>query len=730
MDASLYLDLGYLLKGAARVKTKQLVEEMQKYSGIAMWKSLGYYDLNVARSVKSQIKGDTGFLDRMNEAGMWLPGKMDEITWARIWAACKEKVKNEQKLSGEELLQQTAKLFENVVYHTQVVDSVLTRSSIMRSKSGLIKDATSFMAEPIKKLNILMSTQQDYKAGGKTWGTASKIMRKVFFGFVLGSIANALLASIGDALRDDDEYEDFLDKYRQALWGENFFDGNLFSELNPLEKVVFVRDVLSLLKGYDVNNPYIEVVQAGINLLNNLKNHFEGKGSITGYGLIYQSLRLVGNLTGAAPANVLREAVSIWNNTFGILYPDMLIHQYDSGDRDAVRNAYLGGTLPEEEAIQELLSKGVEEDWDDASWTVQKWAADENLDEYYRNVDKDIQQMALTDQLYYAVTNGETEFRRLIEETYRDQRAIDSAMVTGLKDNDSRIIEAAEKQMEGDILGRQQIADEIASEGLFSSYLVSRAWKSAYNELQGESTSEYSQDFDTYTIQDYFTAAYNGDDLAVSVVYEYLAEQLQEEHYLKHEIEDSLASSFASQVKNSYMKGETDEIKATALLKEYGGRDSYEAETDIKKWDFELEYGYSWGSRARAYRGGDISENDLIEAIMEIEDESWEGAEAEIRFFELEMENEDLDITASEAKKYFEYGEPAGISAEQFLEGLEIKSNATGTDSDGDGEADSYSVVKEVLPKIGRLNLTAYQKTEMAKALGWSEKTINRYKTW
>lgn len=115
---------------------------------------------------------------------------------------------------------------------------------------------------------------------------------------------------------------------------------------------------------------------------------------------------------------------------------------------------------------------------------------------------------------------------------------------------------------------------------------------------------------------------------------------------------------------------------------------------------------------------------------MEIEDESWEGAEAEIRFFELEMENEDLDITASEAKKYFEYGEPAGISAEQFLEGLEIKSNATGTDSDGDGEADSYSVVKEVLPKIGRLNLTAYQKTEMAKALGWSEKTINRYKTW
>ena len=39
-----------------------------------------------------QIKGNENILDKFNSAGMWLPGKMDEFTWARIWEATKAKV--------------------------------------------------------------------------------------------------------------------------------------------------------------------------------------------------------------------------------------------------------------------------------------------------------------------------------------------------------------------------------------------------------------------------------------------------------------------------------------------------------------------------------------------------------------------------------------------------------------------------------------------------------------
>lgn len=328
------------------------------------------------------------------------------------------------------------------------------------------------------------------------------------------------------------------------------------------------------------------------------------------------------------------------------------------------------------------------------------------------------------------MTNEEDKFLGVLKETYRNQQSLDSAMVSALKENDPRIIQAAQLQMDGDILGRQRIAEEIASEGYFSDYIVSRAWKSAFNELKGESEKEYTQQFDTYTIRDYFLSASRGDSRAVDAVYSYLFNEMKKEHFLKHEIETSLESSFSSQVKSSYMDGETNSEKSKSLLEKYGGRTSEEAKTDIKKWDFEIKYDYSWESRARAYRGNDISKEALVNAIMDIEGEDRDGAETEIRFFELEMEHEDIDITANEAKQYFEFGEPAGVEADTFLKALDIKSGAKGTDTDGDGKKDAYSVVKEVIPQIGELPISDDQKTAIAKALGWGDSTIRTYKTW
>ena len=371
--ASLILDAPSLLKGTFRIGTRKLAAEMKKYSGIALWKSMGYYDLNVSRNVREKIKGDS-LLDKANDASMLLPGKMDEITWARIWAASKAKVSKEQKLTGEELLQATAELFEDVVYQTQVADSLLTRSSLMRTKTQFMKEATAFMAEPTVSLNILMSAFQDYQEGHTKWDKARRGLKIGFFGYAVASVFNALAASLMDAWRDDDEYEEFYEKYLQALFGEeSFLDGNLFSELNPLEKVVFVRDAVSMLKGYSVTPGYAELVQSVINLCNNFQKFAEGRGTITEYGLIYQSLQVVGNVSGFGASGIAREAVSIWNNTFGVLYPDMIIHRYESDEKTKIRNAFDGGTLTAEEAMQELLRKGVAEDEDDAYWIVQAW---------------------------------------------------------------------------------------------------------------------------------------------------------------------------------------------------------------------------------------------------------------------------------------------------------------------------------------------------------------------
>lgn len=51
--------------------------------------------------------------------------------------------------------------FDEIVDQTQVVDSVLHRSQIMRSQDKLVQMATSFMAEPTKSYNLLVNAVRD-----------------------------------------------------------------------------------------------------------------------------------------------------------------------------------------------------------------------------------------------------------------------------------------------------------------------------------------------------------------------------------------------------------------------------------------------------------------------------------------------------------------------------------------------------------------------------------------
>ena len=389
LRASMFLSMPDLLKGSMRIGASQSVKEMQQYSGIALWKSMGFYDVNVSRGVREQIKGNENILDKFNSAGMWLPWKMDEFTWARIWEATKAKVRREQHLTGEPLLKATAELFEDIVYQSQVADSILTRSSFMRSKSQAMREATSFMPEPTLSSNILISAFQDFEAGHTTWDKAKRAMVIGFKGYVLPGVVNAMVTALMDAWRDDDKYETFWEKYVQALFGENsILDGNLFSEMNPLEKIIFVRDALSIIRGYDVMPGYADLFKQGYDFLTNAKDFFTDRGSMTLYGLIYRGLQVIGNVGGFGFAGLSREIVAgynnvvlpIWNKTFGQMYPNMElspIRRYEPSGNTEIKNAFLRGYLTEEEAISELVQQGLSDTENDAYFLVQGWSSEE-----------------------------------------------------------------------------------------------------------------------------------------------------------------------------------------------------------------------------------------------------------------------------------------------------------------------------------------------------------------
>ena len=117
-----------------------------KWSGLANWKDMGYFDVNINRGLREQIKHADNWKETLVEKSMILAEKGDKLTWGALWNACElETREKHRELKGEELMQKTAERFDEVIMGTQVMDSTLTRSQNMRGK-GLMSEFTAFMA--------------------------------------------------------------------------------------------------------------------------------------------------------------------------------------------------------------------------------------------------------------------------------------------------------------------------------------------------------------------------------------------------------------------------------------------------------------------------------------------------------------------------------------------------------------------------------------------------------
>ena len=748
LRASMYLDPLSLAKGSVRFGSKKLGDEMLKYSGIAQWKDLGYYDLNISRGITEQIKGDDSILDKINDAGMWLPGKMDRWTWTAIWAATKNKVEKDTKLKGEALLQKTAETFEDIVYHTQVADSVLTRSGLMRSKGQTLKEMTSFMAEPTMSINLLMSAFQDYREGVTTGEKAKRALRIAFCGYVLSSVANAFVTSLADAWRDDDEYEEFWEKYIQALLGEKFIDGNLFAELNPIEKIVFVRDIISLVKGYDgPKNAYIELVESAVKLLGNVKKFMEGKGRLTAYGLIYQSLQVLGSFTGAAPANLTREAISIWNNTFG-KWNGMMIHRYASKTETKIKKAYMAGALTKEEAQDALVADGMSAD--DAYFTVKGWETG-NESKYDDLYDAALAGGDISDAIAELAEHGvskksaKSQLRSRIGTWYTDpdskikiDRDQAGSMLKQYLDMDDDEVEALLTKWDMKIdTGysleslKQEFLDEMVSADDAIDYLI------RYGGMDEEDARQKVDDWafeaeNGYSFDD-IRQTYLDKDITAE---EAMAVLMERGGKTEDEAERSL-ELWNFETENGwryedraelYKKGKITADQARTVLMELGGKTKSEANKIIEIWDFEIENGWDYEKRSTLYKGGKITADQLVDALIDLGDYTRKEAKYQVEAYDWEKAGLE-GASIKRVETWHEYCQGAGVSKETYLKIVKFSAN-TKNDVDEDGEPIRYSAMKKVMAEINKLPLSPSQKDALAKAMGWSDRNIRKYKPW
>ena len=393
-----YVRAQYIIKKRhllnAFVFKKNGYNEAMKYSGTAVWKSLGYYDTDIARSMRTQIKNGDAVLDKVRDWSMGLAELGDKRTWGRLWVACKLQTKSENpRLTGDALCKATAELFDEMIYATQVMDSTLTRSEIMRGTTRADKLVSAFGAEPTLSANIVMDAASEYmidmrKTDARTaWRKNKDKIALAFTTYVSSAAFAAFVESLWDAVRDDDDYETFLEKFMQAFLGEDgLLSGNLVQDLTIIGKIPELKAIIEVLTGdksSDMSIASLESISSTYSIWKETIQLTTGElqdptkvtyyGKMTPWGKIYKTLQALSQISGVAVSNGARDVIAVWNTIVGSFAPSMKLKTYDPGTAGSIKHAYLGGALTETEAIDELIKAGEAEDNDEAYWLVKQW---------------------------------------------------------------------------------------------------------------------------------------------------------------------------------------------------------------------------------------------------------------------------------------------------------------------------------------------------------------------
>lgn len=298
--------------GKSDLKHNETWEELKRYAPVAIIKEMGGFDIGSGQQtadyitakeydgIKEKAKGFFKDSNYRDEALMWTASKADEIGWNTIWNAVKREIADITTLKegSEDFLQACGDRFTEVIAYTQVYDSVVSRSGWMRNKGEIAKMATAFMGEPTTSINMLYNAILQAKRGTISKQKATAIIGATVASIVLSAVAKSFIA----ALRDDDEDESYAEKYGQAL------GSNLSSDLNPLNMLPFVRDVMSLFEGWDVERTDMAVVK-------DIKDAFDGLDSDTKstYRKTEDLLGAIAALFGIPLKNVMRTAREGYN---------------------------------------------------------------------------------------------------------------------------------------------------------------------------------------------------------------------------------------------------------------------------------------------------------------------------------------------------------------------------------------------------------------------------------
>lgn len=327
--ASAVLDPADMARGLTGGVTKgNGWEKALTHSPIAMRKDVGSFDISSPYTLNDRFYGKEGIANKINDKAGAPAGKADAVTWGALWNACEWQVKRERpnlRAGSGEFYSAVNEVFTDMIDQTQVVDGILQRSNIMRGKSDLAKQATSFMGEPIMSLNVFMRAWDNmrYEENPAKRSKAIKTVGRAAAALLVTDVVNALAQSIADAGRDDDPDKDYWEKFLTALTGITggekttkellqhiVLEGNLGSNINKLGSIPFVKDILSLTQGYSVSRTDMQVFSDIVSASKDFTASMGGSGKKTREEALANMFAACSKLFGLPVANIKRDAMA------------------------------------------------------------------------------------------------------------------------------------------------------------------------------------------------------------------------------------------------------------------------------------------------------------------------------------------------------------------------------------------------------------------------------------
>lgn len=324
--AAVILDPENMAKGIAKgVTDGNGWDKARKWAAIAGIKDSSGFDQGSRYTIAREVYGSSdSIMDKLSDWSSRGAANADAITWGKIWNACEWQVAadTKTKVGSDAYYRQVAELFTDVIDQTQVVDGIMQRTQIMRDSDALTRQATSFMGEPLKSLNILMRSYDAWRFETNTQkrSAALKQLKRSVGALLVTDIINSLAQSLVDALRDDDKEKKYWARFFAALTGvsgdeESFgelaknvlLEGNLKGNITLVGRLPYAKDLISILQGYSVERMDADAIGDIVRATQTMYSSVTGEGKYTTAYACKQLLTAVSKIFGVSVANLGRD---------------------------------------------------------------------------------------------------------------------------------------------------------------------------------------------------------------------------------------------------------------------------------------------------------------------------------------------------------------------------------------------------------------------------------------